>query len=190
MGKIRWAVILLTILLIPSVVLAKESTSQISNFQINTQVGILARNGEQEIKIEQKDQRGDRDEEVENQLKVEIKGNEFEIIGRIDAISANMITVAGQSITIDPTRVREFEQKGVLKVGQLVKVEGIIQNNVKLAREIKVLGVAQPSGSPTPSPTSSPSTPPGADQATKDLLTQIRDLLNRILQLLQNLFRR
>lgn len=75
--------------------------------------------------------------------KVEIKSNSFEITGTITAISANTFTVAGQTITIDPSKVNEFEQKGILSIGNRVKVEGAVISGTNFAREITVLGTGQ-----------------------------------------------
>lgn len=108
--------------------------------------------------------------------KFEIEGQTFEITGEVTSISGNSFVVFGQTVMIDPSRVAEFEQKGILAVGNIVKVEGIIEGGTKFAREIKVLGMGagrfkfevrgvntqaspQPSASPSPSasPNSSPS---------------------------------
>ncbi|MCR4305995.1 MAG: hypothetical protein NUV73_02850 [Candidatus Daviesbacteria bacterium] len=70
--------------------------------------------------------------------KVEIQGNRFEITGRISDISGDNFTIAGNTIFIDPSLVREFEQKGALRVDEGAKVEGIIVGNKKFAEEIKV----------------------------------------------------
>lgn len=71
--------------------------------------------------------------------KVEIKGNNFEITGEITKIDKDNFVVTSQTIFIDANLVAEFEQKGTLKVGELVKVEGIIIDGKKFAREIVVL---------------------------------------------------
>lgn len=73
---------------------------------------------------------------VDLEEKVEIEGNEFEIIGKVTAISDNTFTVAGQIVVIDPARVVNFEQKVNLEVGNVVKVEGPIIEGTKFAREI------------------------------------------------------
>lgn len=82
--------------------------------------------------------------------KVEIKANEFEIVGTITSISGNTFVVAGQTIVIDPTKVSEFEQKGILATGTTVKVEGPIISGTNFAKEIKVFGSAS---SPAPKTT-------------------------------------
>lgn len=63
----------------------------------------------------------------------------FEIQGEVTAISGTTFTVAGLSITNDPTLVPEFKMEGTLAVGSMVKVEGMISGGVFLAEEIKVL---------------------------------------------------
>lgn len=88
--------------------------------------------------------------------KVEINANNFEIIGTISSISGSTIVVAGQTIVINPAQVNNFEQKGVLTTGALVKVEGPIVGGTKFAREIKVFGTngqqvkIEIKGNPTP----------------------------------------
>ncbi len=72
--------------------------------------------------------------------KVEIKENEFEITGTITSITDNKIIAAEEEIVIDPEKVSEFEQKGILALGNTVKVEGIIKDNTKFAEEITVFG--------------------------------------------------
>lgn len=88
------------------------------------------------IKIEEK-----RENEIEikdEQEEVEIKGNNFEIRGEIIKVEKDSFIVASQTIFIDPSLVRNFEQRSILKVGERVKVEGIIIDGKKFAREIKV----------------------------------------------------
>lgn len=63
----------------------------------------------------------------------------FEIRGQVTAISGNTFTVAGLSVTKDPTMVTRFEQEGTLAVNSMVKVEGVVRSGVLLAEEIKVL---------------------------------------------------
>lgn len=62
----------------------------------------------------------------------------FEIRGQVTAMSGNTFTVAGLSVTSDPTMVTRFEQKGTLAVGSMVKVEGIVRSGTLFAEEIKV----------------------------------------------------
>lgn len=117
------------------------------------------KSGKSKIEISIKNEVG-----IENREKVEIKNDKFEIRGIITAVVGNNFTVAGQTIFMDPTQVKEFKQKGILEIGKDVKVEGIIKNGVKLATEIKVLGDGsgrfklEIKGSPFPTalPTASP----------------------------------
>lgn len=77
-------------------------------------------------------------EEAEDEFpEVEVGNNKFEITGEVGAVSGNTFTIAGRIITIDPSRVADFEQKVTPSVGQIVKVEGIIEGTTMLAREIK-----------------------------------------------------
>lgn len=115
-----------------------------------------------ELKIENDDD--------ENEVEEEAAGGRFEIKGEITAISQNSFVVLGQSINIDPSKVSKFEQKGILMVGNIAKVEGIVINGTKFAQEINVIGTGQGkfkfeiSGvlpavtTPTPTPTATPST--------------------------------
>jgi len=105
--------------------------------------------------------------------------NKFEIKGEIESIGDNSFVVLGQTIVIDPTKVREFEQKGILEVDKKIKVEGIIIDGTYYATEINVIGTGQgrfkieikglilpsPSGSASPTPTVSP-TPSGSPEAS------------------------
>lgn len=85
------------------------------------------------------------DEDDEDEFEIEIEdvdeGGEFEIAGTISSISGNAFAVGGETITIDISKVAKFEQKGILAVGNSVKVEGIIVGGQKFAQEIKVFGM-------------------------------------------------
>lgn len=84
---------------------------------------------------------------INDRIKFELKFDEdtqrFNIKGEITAVAGNNFVVSGQTIFIDPSQVKEFEQKGILTVGERVKVEGIIKNGVKFAQEINVIGTGQ-----------------------------------------------
>ncbi|OGD97477.1 hypothetical protein A3H87_04845 [Candidatus Curtissbacteria bacterium RIFCSPLOWO2_02_FULL_42_37] len=120
------------------------------------------------------------DDDDDQAQKFEIEGQRFEIAGIVSSFSGNTIVVLGQTIMIDPSMVFEFEQKGIINVGDFVKVEGIINDGRKFAREIKVLGEGQgrfkfevqgvniqaspsPSASPTPGVSPFPSASPTAN---------------------------
>ncbi|MBI2074850.1 MAG: hypothetical protein HYT83_03390 [Candidatus Levybacteria bacterium] len=81
-------------------------------------------------------------EEMEVLPNVEIEDNTFEITGEVTSFTADTVTVAGQTITINPNAVPNFEQEGTIEVGEVIKVEGIIAADGSLiAREIKANGV-------------------------------------------------
>lgn len=82
------------------------------------------------------------DDEDEFEIKVEDadEGDKFETAGAIASISENTFVVAGETITIDISKVKEFKQKGILAVGNSVKVEGVVVDGQKFAQEIKVFG--------------------------------------------------
>lgn len=80
---------------------------------------------------------------IKFELKFDGDTQRFDIQGEITAVAGNNFVVSGQTIFIDPSQVKEFEQKGILAVGRRVKVEGIIKNNIKFAQEINVIGTGQ-----------------------------------------------
>ncbi len=63
----------------------------------------------------------------------------FEIRGTVTAMTEDTLTVAGETITVDPTMVPEFEQKGTPEVDDMVKVEGVIVDGTMLAEELEVI---------------------------------------------------
>ena len=174
-------------------------------------------NGRQrfELKIENKIE--DEDEvEVENEVenKLEVNGQEFEVRGEISAVSGNTFVVLGQTITVDPSKVSEFKQKGILEVGKRVKVEGVIQNGTKFASEINVIGTGQgrfkfevrgnnitlnptaiitptgvaPSGTITPTPTTeSASFDAKVKVKAQGSIDQVIAFLKQVMTLLENL---
>lgn len=83
-------------------------------------------------------------EDDEDEFKIEVEdadeGDKFEIAGAIASISGNTFVVAGETITIDISKVKEFNQKGILSAGNSVKVEGVVVDGQKFAQEIKVFG--------------------------------------------------
>ncbi len=111
-------------------------------------------NGDEENNGDEEDEGEDTDidddiaeleaEDDEDEFEIEIEdadeGDEFEIAGTIASISGTSFVVSGQTITIDISKVEKFEQKGILSVGNSVKVEGVIVDGQKFAQEIKVFG--------------------------------------------------
>ncbi|MFZ5932543.1 MAG: DUF5666 domain-containing protein [Patescibacteria group bacterium] len=95
----------------------------------------------------------DKDREREREeLRLEVRShnengdeeeNEFEIKGEIESVGENSFVVNGQTILIDITQVGKFKQKGILKVGVMVKVEGVIINGNYYAAEIMTIGTGQ-----------------------------------------------
>ena len=81
-------------------------------------------------------------EGVEVLPKFEVEGNTFEITGEVTAFTGGTVTVGGQAVTIDPGAVANFEQEGTIDVGEVIKVEGFVEDGGALtAREIKADGV-------------------------------------------------
>jgi hypothetical protein len=113
---------------------------------------------------------------AKEQNKVEINGNKFEIMGSIDSVGTGTFTVAGVTVYVDPTAVPKLEQKGILKVGEKVKTEGLVKDGKNYAMEIMVIGTGQgkfkfeykarpstspvPTASASPAPTTNPSAEP------------------------------
>lgn len=86
--------------------------------------------------------RGTEVEEVEALPEFEIEGNIFEVTGEVTAFTGGTVTVVGRTITINPGAVANFEQEGTIEVGEVIKVEGVIEaDGALLAREIKANGV-------------------------------------------------
>jgi len=101
----------------------------------------------------------------------EDENSEFKIRGRVESVSDGSFVVNGQTIYIDVTQVNKFTQKGILDVGDWVKVKGIVKDNKNYAEDINVIGEGQgrfmlkikglfTSSSPSPSPSASPSSSP------------------------------
>ena len=166
---------------------------------------------ELKIRNEVKDER-----EIENEIenKLEVNGQEFEIRGEISAVSGNTFVVLGQTITVDPSKVSKFKQKGILEVGKRVKAEGVIQNGTKFASEINVIGTGQgrfkfevrgnnitlnptaiitptgvaPSGTITPTPTTeSASFDAKVKVKAQGSIDQVIAFLKQVMTLLENL---
>ncbi len=154
------AILFLSFLLIISSVsaLAKEggdsSKSDSSKVETKDSDGDQRGSGKLEVKNEKPEfdqndvnelEAGDNEDEFEIKIeatpKIEIKDNKFETTGVISSISGNSFVVGDQTITIDISQVKKFEQKGILTVGKTVKVEGVIVNGTKFAKEIKVFEI-------------------------------------------------
>ena len=97
----------------------------------------------------------------------EDENNEFKISGQVESISDGSFVVSGQTIYIDFTQVGKFKQKGIIDVGDFVKVKGIVKDEKNYAEDINVIGEGQgrfmlkikglfTSLSPSPSPSPSP----------------------------------
>lgn len=111
--------------------------------------------------------RGPEVEELEALPDIEIEGNNFEITGEVTAFTGGTVTIDGQTITIDPNQVTNFEQEGTIEVGEVIKVEGFVEDGTLLAREVKANGLEVEE--------------PAMNGNT------LRELLNQILTFLQNL---
>lgn len=151
---------LIFLLLLPTLTFAHENKNENGNNRSRF-----------ELKVENEQ------DDDENHVRLEIGTQEFEIRGEITEISSNTFVILGQTITIDPSQVSEFKQKGILKVGNIAKVEGVVVGSTKFADEIKVIGTGQgrfkfeiegltlPSSSSSPTPSVSPS-PSASPEAT------------------------
>ncbi|QQG42995.1 MAG: hypothetical protein HYW45_02150 [Candidatus Daviesbacteria bacterium] len=117
-----------------------EALNLVNQLQIPEDVNrirVEARNDQDRVRIEL---RGP--EEVEALPNIEIEGNTFEITGEVIAFTGDTVTIDGQTITINPNLVANFEQEGTIEVGEVIKVEGMVEaDGTLLAREIKANGV-------------------------------------------------
>src|SRR3989344_7303044 len=75
---------------------------------------------------------------VNTNSSVKINNSDFEIEGIIDSVSSDKFTVNDQSILIDSSQVNSYKQKGILVVGNEIKVTGNIKNGVLYAENILV----------------------------------------------------
>jgi len=71
-----------------------------------------------------------------DKIRIEVEDGEFEIRGMVTDIFENSFIVSGILINIDPFMVEEFEQKEDLMIGENVKVEGIMIDDMLFAEEI------------------------------------------------------
>lgn len=98
------------------------------------------RRDDDRVRIEIRREVEDENEDEDDEERVEVKGNEFEIRGKITSVSENSFTVLDNTVFVDPALVSDFKQRGILNVGEDVRVKGVIVDNKKFAREIRVLG--------------------------------------------------
>lgn len=131
-------------------VLAKNKTS------VNIQTSV---NSDDKFEYEDENEDGDEDKNENNKENqnsisintksnastknsVKIENNKFEIEGVVDTLSASSFTVSGQSISIDTGLVNTYRQKGILKVGNEVKVKGTVKNSILYAEDVKIMNGA------------------------------------------------
>lgn len=67
----------------------------------------------------------------------------FRLDGEITALAESSFKVGGEEVFVNPGAVADFKQKGILKLGKRVKVEGVIIDGLKYAREIMLVGEGQ-----------------------------------------------
>lgn len=173
-------------------------------------------NSKVNVKIESKTEDEDDDKnEVKTEIKVransnsfkfETEGDKFEARGEITSVTGNAFVILEQTITIDPSKVNEFKQKGIIEKGKIVKVEGEVKDGKKFAREIMILGTGQgrfkikingqevsltptatPSTTITPSVTITPSSNVQVKIKAKGPVDEVTKFLEQILSLLKNL---
>jgi len=129
---------------------------------------------------------------------VVINNNNFKVVGTITASSGDSISVSGQKISIDKSKVSNFSQTGNLSIGNKVTVEGKVISGTLFAEKIVAEGGGTTS---TPKPSSSstnqisinnnqsPNTSP-PDAASAVLGTQtnaIQQLINSLQNLINQL---
>lgn len=69
--------------------------------------------------------------------KLNVKGNGFEISGKVTDVSDNSFVISGNEIFVD-TILRKTTQDSI-RVGQTVRVEGLIVNNKMFAEDVMIL---------------------------------------------------
>ncbi len=132
---------LATVFITAPVALAKEEKQEKKKSQVQIQ---------NEIRIENKSgNEASSNVEIKSQgsnslfHKIEIDEETFAIMGDIEAVGSSDFSVAGYSISIDPSQVSKYKQMGILEVGKTVKVKGIIKDGKKFATEVMVIGTGQ-----------------------------------------------
>ena len=126
------------------------------------------------IKIENEEGTEENEIRLENnqKIKIQINKNRFEIRGIASDVSSSSFVINGQLINIDPAIVKNIHIRGSLINGAFVQTEGVAQNGMLFAQNIKVKSNPQitpsvteipsitPSITPTTSPTATPSVMP------------------------------
>ena len=125
---------------------------------------------------------------VNTNSSVKINNSDFEIEGIIDSVSSDKFTVNDQSILIDSSQVNSYKQKGILVVGNEIKVTGNIKNGVLYAENILVKegnpeGIITDVKTDNRVPTGNPTGVPEVKESTNLVV----HLLNQLLTFLKNL---
>lgn len=81
------------------------------------------------------------------ELKFDQDTQQFDIRGEITAAAGNNFVVSGQTIFIDPSQIKEFEQKGIIAVGKRINVIGTGAGRFKFETENQPLSVGTTSSS-------------------------------------------
>lgn len=151
------------------VAFASNSNSEHSEGKRSEKSEVQFESHENEGHDENENEQFEHSKRSENSFKLKEDENEFEITGEITAFSGTSVTVLGQDLIIDPSKVTGYSQKGIIEVGKVAKVEGVIIDGTKYVKKIMIIGTGQGrfqfkvNGqlvNLTPSPTSTPSVTP------------------------------
>lgn len=113
----------------------------------------------------------------ESENEAERQERTFGIMGTIDSISGNQIVVLGETITIDPLQIANF-QEGELEVGELLEIEGIVdESGNMIARDIE------------PAQDSDNSSNLAEDKPGENPLSEIADFFENLMSSIANAFK-
>lgn len=65
--------------------------------------------------------------------------NDFEIQGTITAVNDSSFTIRGELIAVPSEDMSRYKTNEIVKEGNFVRVEGKIENNLMVAKEVKLL---------------------------------------------------
>lgn len=82
-------------------------------------------------------------EKIQVENNVNISSQTITIWGKITSIKENTFVIADETITIDPSKVSKFTQKGIITVGAKAKVKAIVINGTAYATDINIIGTGQ-----------------------------------------------
>ncbi len=69
-----------------------------------------------------------------------ISARHFVVTGTVAALTTTSLTVNGQTIFLDPTKVHQIVENGTIKVGSRIHVEGVVLGGKLYAQEVNIQG--------------------------------------------------